>query len=121
MGRLTTHVLDTSRGCPAQGVALELTRLRGEGAQAQWEPLRQTQTNADGRCDAPLLEGAEFQAGRYALAFALSAYFAAQGVELAEPPFLERVVIHFGISDPQTHYHVPLLVSPYGYTTYRGS
>ena len=117
MGRLTTHVLDTSAGRPAAGIAVALDRLEAGG------PVRlaETVTNSDGRCDAPLLEGEAFTAGRYELTFAAGAFFRARGVTLADPAFLDEVIIRFGIAAPDEHYHVPLLISPYGYSTYRGS
>ena len=117
MGRLTTHVLDTSAGRPGAGIAVTLNRLEPGG------PVRLTETvtNSDGRCDAPLLEGDAFAAGTYELAFAAGAYFRARGVTLADPAFLDAVIIRFGIAAPDEHYHVPLLISPYGYSTYRGS
>ncbi len=116
MGRLTTHVLDTARGCPAAGVRIAL-RLLGP------EPvlLREAVTNADGRCDRALLEGDAMQAGRYELVFGIGAYFARTGIDQPEPRFLDEVVIRFGVADPAQHYHVPLLASPYGFSTYRGS
>ncbi len=116
MGRLTTHVLDTSSGRPGRGIAVTLWRLDGGRRE-----LKRAVTNADGRCDAPLLEGADFVAGTYELVFSAGAYFAAAGVALPEPKFLDDVVIRFGIAAPDQHYHVPLLISPYGYSTYRGS
>lgn len=116
MGRLTTHVLDTVRGKPAAGVAIELHRCEGEPVL-----LRSVRTNADGRCDAPLLEGADFCAGRYSLSFRIADYFRAAGVAMDDPPFLENIVIHFGIAEAAVHYHVPLLASPWSYATYRGS
>lgn len=117
MGRLTTHVLDTALGKPAAGLRVELFRIQDIGA----VPLVETETNADGRCDAPLLEGADFIAGRYQLVFQAGAYFDARGLDLPDPKFLDDVVIRFGIADPDQHYHVPLLLSPFGYSTYRGS
>ena len=116
MGRLTTHVLDTSAGRPGSGIAVTLDRL-DDG-----EPVRlvETVTNGDGRCDAPLLDGAAFAAGTYQLTFAAGDYFRAQGVALSEPAFLDDVVIRFGIAADE-HYHVPLLIPPYSYSTYRGS
>jgi 5-hydroxyisourate hydrolase len=117
MGKLTTHVLDTARGCPGAGIRIELFRL-ADGARTR---LADTTTNADGRCDAPLLEGARLEAGRYELVFQAGAYFAASGVALPEPPFVDEVVLRFGIADTAAHYHVPLLVSPWSYSTYRGS
>ena len=116
MGRLTTHVLDTALGRPGQGVRVELFSLAGDRAR-----LVDTLTNADGRCDAPLLDGAAFRPGRYELVFHAGAYFRARGQDLADPPFLDDVVIRFGIAEADAHYHVPLLLSPYGYSTYRGS
>lgn len=112
---LTTHVLDTYHGLPAAGVEVELTRLDASGA-----PIRR-RTNAQGRCDAPLLEGEALRTGQYELAFDLAGYFRAKGVALPDPPFLSTVVIRIGIADAQAHYHVPLLASPWSYSTYRGS
>lgn len=114
MTKLTTHVLDTAHGCPAAGMSVRL--LDGTGKE-----LVATKTNADGRVDAPLLSGNTMKSGKYRLEFGVKAYYAARGVMLPEPAFLDVVVLDFGIADPQTHYHVPLLVSPYGYSTYRGS
>ena len=116
-GRLTTHVLDTARGVPGAGIALALYRLGG----ADRQPIRRALTNANGRTDAPLLEGDAFTAGGYELVFATAAYFRAQGVPVADPPFLDEIVLRFAIADPGAHYHVPLLVSPWSYATYRGS
>jgi len=116
MGQLTTHVLDTAAGKPAAGVRVELFRAGDTGT-----PLVRTVTNADGRCDESLLSGAGFQRGEYELVFHAGDYFAAQGVTLPEPRFLDRVVIRFGVADPGQHYHVPLLISPFAYSTYRGS
>ena len=113
-GRLTTHVLCTSTGRPAEGMALRLLRC-ADGA-----VLTERVTNHDGRVDAPLLEGDAFQPGVYELSFEVGAYYRGQGVALTEPAFLDTVPIRFGLS-AATHYHVPLLVSPYGYSTYRGS
>ncbi|MCE7524521.1 hydroxyisourate hydrolase [Alloalcanivorax xenomutans] len=117
MGRLTTHVLDTSSGRPAADLSLQLWRI--EGSQARL--LTECKTNADGRCDTPLLEGVTMISGVYQLCFAVGDYFLARGISLPTPSFLDDVVIRFGISAPDQHYHVPLLVSPYGYSTYRGS
>ena len=118
MGRLTTHVLDTMNGCPAAGMGVTLFRVEGEFDRPL--ALRQLALNADGRADAPLLEGAAFAAGRYRLVFDVAAYFRARGVALPEPPFLDRVAVDFGLAD-DSHYHVPLLASPWAYSTYRGS
>lgn len=115
MGRLTTHVLDTASGRPAAGLKIELLRV-GEAA-----PLKAIRTNADGRADAPLLEGETFAAGQYELRFHAGEYLRAAGVTLPDPAFLDVIPIRFGIADPAAHYHVPLLLSPYGYSTYRGS
>lgn len=116
MGRLTTHVLDTAHGRPGQGIAVTLFRLDG----GRRELLR-TVTNDDGRCDRPLLEGEAFEAGTYELVFAAGDYFRALGTSLPEPPFVDEVALRFGVADPVQHYHVPLLVSPWSYSTYRGS
>lgn len=118
-GYLTTHVLDTARGCPAQGIDIVLYRL-GAGTRVQ---IGKAQTNADGRTDAPILPQGAFQAGQYELLFHCGPYLRAHGLIGAEggPDFLDQVPIRFGIADPSAHYHVPLLLSPYGYTTYRGS
>ena len=117
MGRLTTHVLDTAAGRPAAGLGIALFRRDGDAR----TKLLQVETNDDGRVDAPLLEGADFAAGRYELVFHAGAYLRASGVALPEVPFLGEIVIAFGIDNPEQHYHVPLLLSPYGYSTYRGS
>ncbi|WP_395663347.1 hydroxyisourate hydrolase [Aestuariivirga sp.] len=115
MGRLTTHVLDTASGRPAAGLKIELFRAGGNA------PLTSIRTNADGRADAPLLEGESFAAGQYELRFHAGDYLRANGTALPEPAFLDIIPIHFGIADAAAHYHVPLLLSPYGYSTYRGS
>lgn len=117
MGKLSTHVLDTAHGRPAAGVAIELYAVDGGNRTL----LAQATTNADGRCDAPLLEGSLLAAGRYELVFAAGDYFAAQGVSLPEPRFVDRVTIAFGMADPAQNYHVPLVVTPWSYSTYRGS
>lgn len=116
-GRLTTHVLDTTHGRPGAGIAVTLHRLDG----GRRDRLVQTRTNADGRCDAPLLAGAELIPGVYELEFEAGAYFRGLGLDPGEPAFLDVVPIRFGVSKPDQHYHVPLLISPYGYSTYRGS
>ncbi|WP_293903004.1 hydroxyisourate hydrolase [Phenylobacterium sp.] len=112
MSGLTTHVLDTMHGRPAAGVSLRLTR--------GGEPVASAITNMDGRCDQPLLTGEALAVGRYRLEFDVGEYFRDMGVALPEPAFLDVVAIDFGVSDSASHYHVPLLVSPYGYSTYRG-
>lgn len=113
MGRLTTHVLDTAAGRPAAGLQIRLENEAGK-------LLAQARTNADGRLDAPMMEGATFSTGRFRLIFSVAAYFRAQGVTLPEPPFLDEVIIAFGMAE-DAHYHVPLLVSPFAFSTYRGS
>src|SRR5262245_25739826 len=115
MGRLSTHVLDTAAGRPAAGVKVVLRRLDG-GAKVIAEAV----TNADGRLDQPLLGGEAFMAATYELTFHVGDYFRAQGAVLADPPFLDTIPLRFGLAE-DAHYHVPLLVSPYGYSTYRGS
>jgi 5-hydroxyisourate hydrolase len=117
MGKLTTHVLDTANGCPAAGMAVRLYRFDAEGP--KW--LRSLVLNDDGRADGPVLEGAAFTAGRYRLVFEVAAYFRARGDALPEPAFLDEVPLDFGIADADSHYHVPLLASPWAYSTYRGS
>ncbi len=116
-GRLTTHVLDTAQGRPAAGVRIELYRDEAGGRHR----LAEAVTNADGRCEAPLLAGAAFETGCYELVFHVGAYFRAQEVALPTPPFLDQVPLRFGMAEADGHYHVPLLISPYGYSTYRGS
>jgi 5-hydroxyisourate hydrolase len=117
MGRLTTHVLDTARGVPGSGITITLYRNLDE----RYALIRDAVTNADGRCDEPLLEGGAFAEGRYRLVFAMGAYFAKAGLTLPDPPFVDEVVIDFGIADASAHYHVPLLASPWSWSTYRGS
>jgi 5-hydroxyisourate hydrolase len=117
MGKLTTHVLDTANGCPAAGMAVALYRI-DDGAPTL---LRQVVLNHDGRVDGALLEGAQFVPGRYRLVFGVAAYFRGLGTVLAEPPFLDEVPLDFGLASVGQHYHVPLLASPYAYSTYRGS
>ena len=114
MGRITTHVLDTAAGKPAAGLKVILTRLDGSP-----QVVAQAVTNADGRVDKPLLEGAAFATGRYEIAFHVGDYFRA-GTKLPDPAFLDVVPIRFGVAE-DAHYHVPLLVSPFAYSTYRGS
>jgi len=118
MGHLSTHVLDTMNGCPAAGMRVRLQRLDGERA----ETLQSFALNADGRNDGgPLLDAASMRAGRYRLLFDVAGYFRARGAVLPDPPFLGEVPLEFGIADAAGHYHVPLLVSPWAYSTYRGS
>jgi 5-hydroxyisourate hydrolase len=117
MGKLTTHVLDTANGRPGAGIKVELFALTGDTRRA----LKTTSTNHDGRCSEPLLEGSAFVAGEYELVFHAGDYFAATGAHLPQPRFVDRVVLRFGVADADSHYHVPLLVSPWSYSTYRGS
>lgn len=117
MGRLSTHVLDTSSGTPAAGMRIELAVLEA----GRWLPIKSVRANADGRTDEPLLAGEAMSAGQYRLVFHVADYFRGRGVKLAEPPFLDRIPIRFGIDDPQAHFHVPLLCTPWSYSTYRGS
>ncbi len=117
MGRLSTHVLDTMHGKPAPGVVIDLYRLDGESRSL----VKSTKTNGDGRTDEPLLTGDAFKPGSYELVFHIGAYFRAKGVASAEPAFLDAVPIRFGINEPDGHYHVPLLATPWSYSTYRGS
>lgn len=116
-GYLTTHVLDTARGCPAAGMRIVLYRLGGAEPKVMAECL----TNADGRTDGPILPAGAFAPGSYELVFHAGDYLRAGMPHLAEPLFLDQIPIRFGMSDPQAHYHVPLLLSPFGYSTYRGS
>ncbi|NGN99402.1 hydroxyisourate hydrolase [Grimontia sp. S25] len=117
MGKLTTHVLDTARGKPAQGVKISLYRIDEEGL----HPVTTSITNDDGRTDTPLIEEGYLISGQYQLVFATASYFQHTNAQLDAIPFLDEIVIRFGVSDHNQHYHVPLLVSPYGYSTYRGS
>ena len=116
-GKLTTHVLDTVHGRPGAGIRITLYRIENE--LRAW--VMDARTNADGRCDEPILSGESMKPGCYELVFHVGSYFRGLGVELAEPPFLDVVPIRFGIASADQHYHVPLLVSPYSYSTYRGS
>ena len=115
-GFLTTHVLDTAHGLPAAGMEIELARFEA----GERHVLKTVRTNDDGRTDEPLLTEAEFGRGEYEIVFSTGEYFAGEP-GIAEPPFLDRVPIRFGVSDPESHYHVPLLASPWSYSTYRGS
>lgn len=116
-GYLTTHVLDTARGLPAPGLRIALYKVSGNSHRKIGEAV----TNADGRTDAPILPEGKFAPGTYELVFFAGDYLRATGQAGEEPLFLDQVPIRFGMSDPQAHYHVPLLLSPYGYSTYRGS
>ena len=118
MGRLSTHVLDTVKGRPAQGVLIELHRL---GPDLAWQFVSRTTTNADGRTDAPLLTGEAFKLGTYMLSFHIGDHFLPSGAANAAPPFLDIVPLRFTLADPDGHYHVPLLATPWSYSTYRGS
>lgn len=116
MGRLTTHVLDTAYGVPASAMQIRLFLVTG----SEKTLLKETLTNNDGRCDGPLLDGDLFKAGTYELVFFVGKYFDKKS-SLPNPPFLDEVPIRFSIADGKSHYHVPLLVSPWAYSTYRGS
>jgi 5-hydroxyisourate hydrolase len=116
MGKLTTHVLDTSAGIPAAGIRIELHDASNDPPRL----LSMATTGRDGRCAAPLLEGDDFQTGRYTLTFHVAEYFGSRGVELPQPAFIQTAVIHIGIAWPEQHYHVPLLISPWSYSVYRG-
>ncbi|MBN9063884.1 MAG: hydroxyisourate hydrolase [Rhizobiales bacterium 65-9] len=118
MGRLTTHVLDTAAGGPAANLWIELFRI---GPSGERELIKGVRTNADGRADEPLLAGDEFREGAYELAFHVADHFRAAGAALSHPPFLDVIPVRFHIADASGHYHVPLLVSPWSYSTYRGS
>jgi hydroxyisourate hydrolase len=115
---VTTHVLDVSRGRPADGVRVELYELAGGSDR---ELIADVVTNADGRTDKPLMSADQARAGQFELIFHVGDYFRRRRAELADPPFLEVIPIRFGVADPQAHYHVPLIVSPWSYSTYRGS
>ncbi|HEY0585847.1 MAG TPA: hydroxyisourate hydrolase [Pseudoduganella sp.] len=117
MGKLSTHVLDITQGKPGAGVKVKLFRVEGSTKVL----LKTDTTNQDGRCETPLLTGGEVVAGKYELVFAAGDYFAAQGVALPEPRFVDEVIIAFGIADADANYHVPIVVSPWAYSTYRGS
>ena len=122
MGHLSTHVLDTMNGCPAAGMKVELLRLSEAGPGGAFQPLKTLTLNADGRNDGgPLLDAAAMAPGHYRLVFHVADYFRGRGAALPEPPFIDQVPLDFGIADAQAKYHVPLLVSPWSYSTYRGS
>lgn len=116
-GYLTTHVLDTAKGCPASGLKIALYKVSGNSHRKIAEMV----TNADGRTDGPILPQGKIAEGTYELVFYAGAYLDASGVPAESPRFLDEIPIRFGISDPEAHYHVPLLLSPFGYSTYRGS
>lgn len=116
-GYLTTHVLDTAKGCPAAGLKIVLYRVTGAGS----EQIAETETNEDGRTNSPILPADAFETGTYELVFFAGEYLRASGQAGDDPLFLDQVPIRFGMSDAAAHYHVPLLLSPYGYSTYRGS
>jgi len=125
-GRLTTHVLDTMRGKPGAGIRIELyaineTDPRRVISVSRSKRIAEAVTNADGRTDAPLLADGAMKAGRYELRFHIGEYFKRSGAAAGDPPFLDMVPVRFAIADPAAHYHVPLLASPWSYTTYRGS
>jgi hydroxyisourate hydrolase len=115
---VTTHVLDVTRGQPADGVRVELYELAGGGER---KLIADVATNADGRTDKPLMSADQTRAGRFELVFHAGDYFRRRGIGIADPPFLDVIPIRFGLADPQAHYHVPLIVSPWSYSTYRGS
>ncbi len=118
LGQLTTHVLDTTQGCPAAHMTIQLWRLALDGERTLLKTVR---TMSNGRTEAPLLSAEELAVGTYELHFAVAAYFSAQSMATATPPFLDIVPVRFSIADATAHYHVPLLVSPWAYSTYRGS
>jgi len=116
-GYLTTHVLDTSKGIPAAGIKIALYRVSGNSHRK----IAEAETNADGRTDAPILPAGKFKAGQYELIFFCGEYIDAHGLNGDAVKFLDQIPIRFGIDDAEAHYHVPLLLSPFGYSTYRGS
>ena len=117
-GRLSTHVLDNHNGKPAGGIAVELVELAALG---ESRVITRAVTNSDGRTDAPLIGGRPVPIGRYELRFSVGKYFAARGVPMSDPPFLDEIPLRFSVSEPEGHLHVPLLVTPWSYATYRGS
>jgi 5-hydroxyisourate hydrolase len=116
MGKLTSHVLDTHSGVPASGIRIELRELTSAGSQL----LGAFVTAENGRCAEPLLQDERFQRGRYELTFYVADYFRARGVQLPDPAFIEAAIVHIGIAQPEQHYHVPLLITPWSYSVYRG-
>jgi len=129
MSGLTTHILDLTHGTPASDVVIELfyqeagvtSEATTRAANSDWTLLKTAVTNPDGRLDQPILSGEEMKIGSYELVFHIGDYFRSRKVMVSEPPFLEQVPVRFGIAEPTKHYHVPLLVSPWGYQVYRGS
>jgi len=119
MPGLTTHILDLTHGNPAENVTIELYFL--EETSREWKLIKTSVTNSDGRLDGPLLPEEEVKIGNYELVFHIGEYFRSKQIELPDPPFLETVPVRFGLANPATHYHIPLLVSPWGYQVYRGS
>lgn len=117
MGKLSTHVLNTMHGIPAAGVLIELYAVHGE----QRQLLKQLSTNSDGRCDQPLLQDEQLKQGIYELVFHAGDYFAEQGVSVPEPRFVDQITLRFGVARPEENYHVPLVVTPWTWSTYRGS
>jgi 5-hydroxyisourate hydrolase len=117
MAGISTHVLDTTVGRPAVGMRIEFSVMRD----GRWHRLRELATNADGRTDGPLLAAADMAPGAYRIVFHVAEFYRGRGVALPDPPFLDRVPVRFGVADTATHYHVPLLCSPWSYSTYRGS
>jgi len=117
LGRLTTHVLDTVSGEPGAGITVDLYRVAGDDR----THVANIRTNDDGRSEGPIVEGDAFSAGTYELVFQAGDYFRAAGVAMPDPPFVDQVVVRFGVAQADRHYHVPILVSPWTYTTYRGS
>lgn len=117
MGKLSTHVLDTLHGMPAENIAIDLYRVTPD----QRQLLKQVRTNADGRCDQPLLQDPALQTGVYELVFHAGDYFASKGVLVPEPRFVDQITLRFGVADPSQNWHVPLVVTPWTWSTYRGS
>ncbi|NDL71717.1 hydroxyisourate hydrolase [Vreelandella alkaliphila] len=117
MGYVTTHVLDTAKGCPGNGVNIDVYRYMD----GQRQLIKTVTTNDDGRCDNPILEGDDLIESEYELVFHAGEYLVNQGVDGKSPAFLDMIPIRFGVNDASQHYHVPLLLSPYAYSTYRGS
>ena len=118
MAGLTTHILDTTRGRPASGVEIELHAVGPDGVRAL---VARARTNADGRTDKPLIAAGDARAGVFELSFHIGDYFRVSGEKTTNPPFLDVVPIRFAIADPEAHYHVPLVATPWSYSTYRGS